>query len=53
MRPWVVSEVARDLIGTRGGRHEEISDPYVEYLVGTLGAREDAGGEVDGTLVAL
>ena len=37
MRPWVVSEICKDLLGTRNGRHEIIEgNPGVEYLVGIL-----------------
>lgn len=37
MRPWVVSEICKDLLGTRHGRHEIIDgDPGVEYLIGIL-----------------
>jgi len=37
VRPWVVSEICKDLLGTRHGRHEVIDgDPGVEYLIGIL-----------------
>jgi hypothetical protein len=51
MRPWIISEICQDLLGTRNGRHEILNgDPGVEYLVGILSPSNteiSSGDEVD------